>query len=97
MAIRSKAEDKYADIVTTWVKDNTSQLLMGEAQSVLNEYPMNQRQFTEWAWDLFRVSREPARDMYNKIKESHSEGLSPGVSGIGDNRKELGKVEFQHL
>ena len=76
MAIRSKAEDKYADIVTTWVKDNTSHLLMGEAQTVLDEYSMNQRQFTAWAWDLFRVSREPARDMYNKIKESHSQGLS---------------------
>ena len=76
MAIRSKAEDRYADIVTTWVQDNTSKLLMDEVQDVLKECPMNQRQFTEWAWDLFRIKRDPARYMYNKTKESHSEGLS---------------------
>ena len=72
MAIRSKVEDGYADIVTTWVKGNTPELLMGEAQTAMKECPMNQGQFTAWAWDLFRITREPARDMYKKIKEISS-------------------------
>ena len=73
MTIKSKPEEEYAGIVTTWVKGNTSQLLMEEAQNVLDECPMNQRQFTAWAWDLFRITRGPARDMYNKIKEIGNE------------------------
>ena len=96
MAIRSKPEKRYADIVTTWVKGNTSQLLMGEAQNVLDECPMNQRQFAAWAWDLFRITRGPARDMYNKIKESHSKCLSHGERDVGNNQKALGKTDFQH-
>jgi len=71
MAIRSEAEDMYADTVTTWVKANTPGLLMDEAQTAMKECPMNQKQFTAWAWDLFRITREPARDMYNKIKEMY--------------------------
>jgi len=73
MAIRSKVENGYANTVTNWIKNNTPELLMEEAQNALDDSPMNQRQFTVWAWDLFRISREPARFMYNKIKEIGNE------------------------
>ena len=73
MAIRSKVENGYANTVTNWIKNNTPELLMEEAQNALEDSPMNQRQFTVWAWDLFRISRETARFMYNKIKERGNE------------------------
>jgi hypothetical protein len=92
MAIRTKSEDRYAAIVTAWVKDNTSKLLMGEAQTALDDCPMNQTQFTAWAWDLYRLKRDPARDMYNELKaakEARRKGLSPGGWDIGNSREAL--------
>ena len=71
MAIRSEVEEGYSNTVNDWVKNNTPELGLVEARNVLEDCPMNQKQFTAWAGDLFRIPRESARDMYNKIKEMY--------------------------
>lgn len=66
--MKSDSEVKYTNIVTAFVEKNNTKLLLEDAQKALEECPMNQEQFTAWAWDLFRVKRDAAREIYRQIK-----------------------------
>ena len=71
--MKSDSEVKYTNIVTAFVEKNNTKLLLEDAQKALEECPMNQEQFTAWAWDLFRVKRDAARKIYQKTKSDNDD------------------------
>ena len=71
--MKSESEIKYTEIVTNFIKDNKTKLKLRDARKVLEETQMSQQEFVTWAWDLFRVARDPAREMYRKAKENEND------------------------
>ena len=67
--MKTKAEERYADIVTAWVRESKAKLLLDDARNSVEDNQYTQDQFVRWAWDLYRVRRDVARRMYNKVKD----------------------------
>lgn len=69
MAVKSETEIRYTDIVTAFVEKNKTKLEPEDARKAMDERPMNQDQFSVWAWDLFRVNRDASRVIYKSVIE----------------------------
>ena len=67
--MKSDVEKMYNGMVVSFIKKHKTTLRQKDARKVLEEslYPMYQEDFVLWAWDLFRVTREPAIEMYLKV------------------------------
>ena len=66
--MKSESEIRYTNIVTAFVEKNKTKLKLEDARIAMEECPMNQDQFSAWAWDLFRVKRDAAREIYRQVK-----------------------------